>query len=366
MQFFVQLFIVTITAAICLWGGDYRVSCFASWGCIAALFIVNLFFRHRREKQLEEMIIYLMRLQDRMQLPELKKCDEGQIGILQSEIYKLVVLLQEQSNAATKEKNYLAGMLSDISHQIKTPIAAITIMTDLLMKPELTAEKRMEFAAKIDSQVEKITWLVRNLLTLSRLEADVLKLKREQVAVSELIRKACQPLEVLAEIKGVAVIVDCCQKNGQMSGGMLGACQKDGRQSDGIADACQKDGRQSDGTVDEIMMVCDGTWTAEAISNIIKNCIEHTPEGGEVRISMSQHNFATNITIKDNGCGIAKEDLPHVFERFYKGKYGAKDSVGIGLAMAKQIILRQNGVVSVESEEGKGAVFLVKMYMGSC
>ena len=186
------------------------------------------------------------------------------------------------------------------------------------------------------------------------------------MAVSELIGKACQPLEVFAEIKGVAVIVDCCQKNGQMSGRMAGDGQKAGRQSGGMVDDCQRDGMQSSGTADEIVMVCDGTWTAEAISNIIKNCIEHTQEGGEVRISISQHNFATNITISDNGCGIAKEDLPHVFERFYKGKYGAKDSVGIGLAMAKQIIMRQNGVVSVESEEGKGAVFIVKMYMGSC
>lgn len=331
MQSFVQLIIIIVTIIICLLSGDYRIACFVLCGCVSLLFIMNLFFRYRKEKQLEGMITYLMRLQDGLQLPELTKCGEGQIGILQSEIYKLVVLLQEQSNIATKEKNYLATMLSDISHQIKTPLTAITLMTDLLMKPELSVEERLEFVAKIDKQVSKITWLIRNLLTLSQLEADVLKLKKERVMLSELIEKACQPLELLAEVKGVAIITDFNQ------GRRLSA-------------------------LDEMFMICDETWTAEAVSNIVKNCIEHTSEGGEVRIAVTQHNFATNIIISDNGCGIAKDDLPHVFERFYKGRHGSKDSVGIGLAMARQIVLRQNGVISVDSEEGAGTTFHIKLY----
>jgi len=334
MQSFVQLLVIILSIIICLLTGDYRISCFVLCGCIAALFLINLLFRYRKEKQLEEMVVYLMRLQDGLQLPEITKCNEGQIGILQSEIYKLVVLLQEQSNAATKEKNYLAGMLSDISHQIKTPITAITLMADLLMKPDLPAKERLEFAAKIDKQVSKITWLIRNLLTLSQLEADVLKLKKEQVLVSELMEKACQPLELLAEVKGVAMITDFNQKERKAAS-------------------------------DELCIICDGAWTAEAVSNVVKNCIEHTSEGGEVRISVTQHNFAVNIIISDNGCGIAKEDLPYIFERFYKGKHSSKDSVGIGLALAKQIILRQNGVISADSEEGKGTKFLIKFYSGT-
>lgn len=331
MQSFVQSSVILITITICLLSGNYRISCFVLCGCIAVQFLMNLFFRYRREKQLEEMIVYLMRLQDGLQLPEFTKCNEGQIGILQSEIYKMVVLLQEQSHAATKEKNYLARMLSDISHQIKTPITAITLMTDLLMKPDLPLEKRLEFVEKIDKQVSKITWLIRNLLTLSQLEADMLKLKKDRVLVSELLEKVCQSLELLAEVKGVAMITDFNQKD-------------------------------SPKMQDEIYLICDETWIAEAFSNIIKNCIEHTPEGGEVRITVTQHNFATNIIISDNGCGIAKEDLPHVFERFYKGRHGSKDSVGIGLAMARQIILRQNGMISVESKEGSGTTFLIKLY----
>ncbi len=182
--------------------------------------------------------------------------------------------------------------------QIKTPLTAITIMTDLLKQPDLPKEKRIEFVEKIDRQTSKITWLIRNLLTLSQLEADVLKLHKESVEIYDILRSVCQSLELLAELRGV-----------------------------------------------------------------VKNCVEHTPAGGRVSISVMQNNFGTNITIKDNGDGIAGEDLPHIFERFYKGKHGSKESVGIGLALARQIILRQNGTIQVQSVEGEGSIFLVRLYV---
>ncbi|MDE5777095.1 MAG: HAMP domain-containing histidine kinase [Lachnospiraceae bacterium] len=331
MESIIQLMIIFVTMIVCLLAGDYRISCFFLCGCIAALFIVNRLYYRKKEKQTEEMINYLMKVQDGLQLPDMTKCNEGQLGILQSEIYKLVVLLKEQAGIAKREKSYLAGMLSDISHQIKTPITAITLMTDLLKEPGLPEEKRLECITRIDKQVSKITWLIRNLLTLSQLEADMLELKKEQVEVRQLLEKACQSLTLLAEVKGVDLSLETHKPENYKSG-------------------------------ERMYVVCDEGWTAEALSNIIKNCVEHTPEGGEVRITVSQHNFATNIVIRDNGQGISKEDLPHIFERFYKGRHGSKDSVGIGLAMAKQVILRQNGVITVESEEGKGSTFYVKLY----
>lgn len=325
MEIIVQGILIIAAGMMCLLSGDYRISCFILFICLIVLYTKSIWRQHDREKQLKEMTMYLMKLQDGMALPELAKCNEGYLGILQSEIYKMVVLLKEQTNAAAKQKNYLAQMLSDISHQIKTPLTAITLMTDLLKEPGLSEEKRLEFAAGMDKQLGKITWLIRNLLTISQLEADVLKLKREEIPVSGLLEKACQPLAVLAELKGVAILLDECP--------------------------------------DDIVLNCDEAWTAEAFSNIIKNCIEHTPEGGEIRIAAGQNNLAVNITIWDNGCGIAREDLPHIFERFYKGKHGSKNSVGIGLAMAKQIIYRQDGIISVESTEGEGTIFRIKMYL---
>lgn len=188
-------------------------------------------------------------------------------------------------------------MLSDISHQIKTPLTSITIMADLLREPDLPEEKRMEFAGKIDQQVNRMTWLVRNLLTLSQLEADMLKLKKEDVEVRKLVQRAAEPLRLMADVKNVEISLDMDE---------------------------------------DIHLICDEHWTVEAISNIIKNCLEHTPEGGRVTIRVEENNFSVNIYIRDNGEGIEKEDIAHIFERFYKGKNASENSVGIGLALSRR------------------------------
>lgn len=321
-----RMTVVLITALACIFLNDAAAACLLLSGCIVFLLGTDVYMHQKREKQTEELVAYLMKVQDGLQLPELTKCTEGQLGILQSEIYKLVIQLKEQAGSADREKTYLADMLSDISHQIKTPLAAITIMTDLLQQPGLADDKRLEFAEKIDRQVSKINWLIRNLLALSQLEADVIRFKKEKVRIHMLLQSVCQSLELLAEVKGVELDLEPCSE--------------------------------------ELFEVCDWEWTAEAFSNIVKNCLEHTSQGGRVQISVSQNNFATTVVVRDTGDGIAKEDLPHIFERFYKGRNGSKDSIGIGLALARQVVMRQNGVIYVESVEGEGSVFTVRLYAG--
>lgn len=284
---------------------------------------VLLYERGKKRKELEELTQYFMKIQDQVVLPKLSKCGEGQIGILQSELYKLMIQMTEQSSDARYEKEYLADMLSDISHQIKTPLAAVTIMTDLLKTPELSEEKRLEFAQRIDTSVNRITWLIRNLLALSQLDAHRLKLKREQVLVAEFLKEITLPFELMLKLRGIRLFLE---------------------------------------TEEEIAFWCDRRWTGEALSNIVKNCIEHTQNGGQITIAVSQNNFSTNIRITDNGEGIPKEHLPHIFERFYKGANQSPESVGIGLAMAEKIITLQNGTISVRSEVGEGTEFLVKFY----
>lgn len=249
--------------------------------------------------------------------------NEGQLGILQSEIYKLVVQLKERYSDEKKQKKYMVDMLSDISHQIKTPMTAITLMTELLKAPEMPEEKRLDYVAKIDQQTKRINWLIRNLLTLSQLEADMLELKSEKQNLKEILEQIGDTFEIMAEVKGISLSIV---------------------------------------TPKEIYLDCDRQWTMEAISNIVKNCIEHTPEGGAVTIEAMQNNLATEITIRDTGEGIAREHLPHIFKRFYKAPGASGNSVGIGLSMSKQLIMRQNGVITVESEVGKGTSFLIKMY----
>ena len=284
---------------------------------------VLLWERRQRSRELEELISYFMSLQDQIQLPAPARCKEGQAGILQSEVYKLMVQMKEQSDGAVQDKEYLASMLSDISHQIKTPLAAVTIMTDLLKTPDLSEEKRLEFTERIDTQVNRINWLIRNLLTLSQLDSNMLKLKKQRMNAGMLAEKACQPLELAAELKGIELRIEM---------------------------------------EEDLELVCDPHWTAEALSNIVKNCVEHTSGGGRVWLKVSQNNFSTNFYVRDNGEGIPREQLSHIFERFYKGATSSPESVGIGLAMAKKIILLQNGTIDVSSQVGQGTEFFIKFY----
>ena len=290
---------------------------------MVAMVVVAYIAFKKRENKLADLIIYLMRVQDNLSLPAMEGISEGQLGILESEIYKLVTQLKEMYSGEKKQKSYMVDMLSDISHQIKTPLTAITLMTDLLKAPDLSEEKRLDYVAKIDQQTKRITWLIRNLLTLSQLEADMLELKKEKNNIRDMLDGIMETFEIIAEVKDVELSLECSE---------------------------------------EVYITCDTQWTTEAISNIVKNCIEHTPSSGSVKIKVEQNNLATEITIADTGEGIDKEHLPYIFKRFYKAPGSSNSSVGIGLSMSKQIIMRQNGNISVESEVGKGSSFNIKLY----
>lgn len=290
---------------------------------IVGLIIYILMQKRQQEKKIQELIDYLTKVQDFAELPGMNEITEGRMGILQSEIYKVVTILKEEYSSEHKQKKYMSDMMSDISHQFKTPLTAISLMTELLMEPEITTEQRLEYTAKIDSQINKMTWLIRNLLTLSQLEAGVLEMKSEPINLKALIDEITDSLDVMAEVADVtleAVVPD------------------------------------------EITIKGDSHWLREAISNIVKNCIEHTGEGGFVKLKAMQNNLCTTLTIEDNGKGIAKEHLDHIFERFYKGGNSSPNSVGIGLAMAKQIINSHGGIIEAQSEVDKGSTFVIKLY----
>ncbi len=322
MKYIISL-LTAFIAAICGYiSGDIRTAAALIVASVLVTLIVEFISDRKKEKELEDVISLILKLQNSPDLPELKS-SEGNIGILKSEIYKLVTCLTERAGNASKEKKYLADMLSDISHQIKTPIAAITIMTDLLSQDTLPPDKRREFTENIEKQTNKITWLIKNLLVMSQLEASVIKLKKEHCDCFELINKACEPLLLMAELKNTELITE-----------------------------------QNE---DKTELVCDASWTSEVISNIVKNCIEHTPENGKINIKINQSNLGTSIVVSDTGPGISKEDLPHIFERFYKGKNSSKDSVGIGLAIARQIMLNQNGNITAENTEN-GCRFTIRFY----
>ncbi len=244
---------------------------------------------------------------------------EGELSILKNNLYKVIVLLRSKNELLEKDKIYLADSLADISHQLKTPLTSLMVMVDLL-KDEKNIDKQKQFISIIEIQISKIKWLVENLLKLSKLDAGTIKFKKEQIDVLSVITKSLSPFLVQMEMKNISL----------------------------------------ETTINDFSFTGDLNWTSEAVENIIKNCIEHTDDNGKLNIETGVTNIYSYIKITDNGCGIKKKDLPHIFERFYQGENSSKESVGIGLALAKTIIDNQGGSIEVTSEENVGTEFIIK------
>ena len=279
----------------------------------------------RRYRQMEKLSDYLKRIGRGDYSLDIRDNVEGELSILKNEIYKVTTRLREQAEYNVREKYYLADALSDISHQLKTPLTSMMVMTDLLKEEGLPPDKREEFTDTIRAQLIRIEWLVTSLLKLSRLDAGTIVLESRPVPAAEVIGRAVQHLLIPMELKGIEFEVQG-EENVTFQG--------------------------------------DLSWSAEAFANILKNCMEHTPSGGRIRVMYEENHLYTVISVEDNGEGIAAEDLPHIFERFYKGKNAGADSVGIGLAMAYEIFAKEQGKVDVISKEGEGTRFRVKFYKG--
>lgn len=246
---------------------------------------------------------------------------EGELSILKNNLYKVIILLRTQNEMLQSDKTYLADSLADISHQLKTPLSAMVVMTDLL-KEENDEEKKKEFLSVIEAQLNKMNWLIQNLLKLSKLDSGVVEFKREAVDIESVIKESIKPFMVTLDLKSISFI----------------------------------------NQTENFVFQGDKNWTIEAFENILKNCIEHTDKNGEIVLSSRNTNVYDEITIKDNGCGIAKEDLEHIFERFYHGQNSSGDSVGIGLALAKTVFEKENASVYAQSIEGEGSTFIIRFY----
>ncbi|MCI8513657.1 MAG: HAMP domain-containing histidine kinase [Lachnospiraceae bacterium] len=293
--------------------------CLALGGALLFLWLGLSSYRYRR---LKELSVYLKEIVGGNYRLDLLKNQEGELSILRSDIYKMTVNLRSQAELLQRDKGYLADTLSDISHQLKTPMTSLMVMTELLADSHLPEEKRRQFAGRIHSQLERMEWLITSLLKMSRLDAGTVIFKKETVRVRELIEKAAEHLIIPMDMKQLTLTVE--------AGGAV--------------------------------FTGDREWTAEGLANILKNCMEHTPEGGAIRVTAAERNLYTEICVSDTGEGICEEDMPHIFERFYRGKNASTDSVGIGLAMAKYIFERQSGMVEVSSEPGAGTTFRIRFY----
>lgn len=246
---------------------------------------------------------------------------EGELSILKNNLYKVITLLRTQNELLIKDKTYLADSLADISHQLKTPLTSMMVMTDLL-KDESQSQNRDKFLSIIETQLNKMKWLITNLLKLSKLDAGTAEFKKEPFSIKSVIEQSLKPFLITFDLKNIRLINNA--ENFSVNG--------------------------------------DESWTVEAFENIIKNCTEHMGTNSTLEINTKINSVYDSIFIADNGCGIAEDDLPHIFERFYHGKNSSKDSVGIGLALAKTIFDKEKAVISVKSEENKGTEFEIRFY----
>lgn len=284
--------------------------------------ILTWYHLYKQSEKIKDLSFYMNNILNNNYSFDIRDYEEGDLSNLKNDIYKMTVKLKEQSDLSLKDKKYLEEVLSDISHQLKTPLTSMYVINDVLLtSKDIKEEKKVEFLKKNRKELERIEWLVASLLKMSRLDSGSETLKIKEVELGSLIKKVLEPLEIPIELKKQKLEL-------------------------------KYDSR--------IKLNIDISWTTEALINILKNAHEHTKEEGKITIYAKDTPIYTEIEIRDNGEGIREEDLPHIFERFYKGK-GNKESIGIGLHMAKKIINLEKGEIKALSSK-EGTTFNIKFY----
>lgn len=285
------------------------------------LTLVFFYYTKKRYDSIAHLNDYLSLILSGVYDLDISDNSEGELSMMKNNLFKVMTLLDSQNNMLKKDKIYLSDSLADISHQLKTPLTSMMVMTELI-KDEEDNEKRTQFLSVIESQLDKMKWLILTLLKLSKLDAGTADFKKDNVSIKNIIDKSIKQFLITIDIKGIDII----------------------------------------NNIEDFTFTGDENWTVEAVENIIKNCIEHLNKNGRIEISTYCTNIYNSLIIKDNGTGISQEDLPHIFERFYHGENSSSDSVGIGLALAKTIFEKENAQISVTSTAGEGSAFEIRFY----
>lgn len=247
---------------------------------------------------------------------------EGELSILSDEISKMIIKLNEQTELLQKDKVRLTNAIADIFHQMRTPLTSINLSLTVLNDEHLSNDKALYYRRDIKKQLEKLQWLIETLLKMSKIDAKTAIFHRHEILAKDILTKAIEPFAIPMELKEQKCVLNCSNEK----------------------------------------MFVDEQWTMEAFSNLIKNAMEHTPDGGIIQLNVSENPLYTEVIVQDNGEGIPEEDIPYMFERFYKGRNAKPESVGIGLAFARMIITAQNGTISVKNNPDGGACFSVRFY----
>lgn len=314
-----------VAAAYVLDAADAAVWCAVTgvW-CLAVFAVVSF----RRYAQIVRLLSEVDEVLHGGRRTDFTRCSEGDVAALASELAKMVARLRRVSDQLAGEKARLADAMADISHQIRTPLTALALALPRIERADDAAVRR-RLVREAETLLDRTSWLVASLLRMAKVEAGALDVARRATPLSEVIARAVQPLEAAFDVRGVELRVN---------------------------------------VAGDPAPAIDGRWCAEAFGNVVKNCMEHTPEGGVVSVTASEDALAFRVTMEDTGAGIDLADLPHVFERFYRGTHGAQDGAqegqagategfGIGLALAQALVSAQGGSIRASNRAEGGARF---------
>lgn len=283
---------------------------------------IYLIYVITQEKKIAEINEYIKQINNKNYILKIEENNNGELSKLRNELYKTTVLLKETAEISEKEKENLSTAIADISHQLKTPLTSIRIMLDNIQDdPDMEKEVREDFLREISKQIDWIRSLVVSLLKIAKFDAGTIKMENNEINAKNLIDNIISNLAILMELKNIEIITNVDEK---------------------------------------ATFIADYKWQQEALTNILKNAIEHSKQNSRIYITVENTSLFLKIIIKDEGSGIDKEDLKHIFQRFYKTKNSSENSIGIGLPLAKAIIEQSNGYIKVETKYGEGTSFEVK------
>lgn len=288
-----------------------------------ALLVIQLRFVSKRQQRLSELCDEIDKILRGAEHVAFDMFREGELSFLSSEVHKMTVRLREQNSALQQDRQFMKEALEDMSHQLRTPLTTMTLILGMLRDPGLSRPERTGYMHEMRDMLARMQWIVETMLSLSRIEAGAVTFRAEAISVSELISSAAEPLSITMELKSITLLTE------------------------------------AEG---EPMLIGDRQYLCEAIVNLLKNCIEHTPQGGSITIKTSENSLFTGITITDSGDGIPPEELPHIFDRFYRGAHFSRSGFGIGLAFAQRIITSQNGSLQARSVLPHGAEFDIRIF----
>lgn len=290
---------------------------------VVILLIIYIRYNYKKEKDIKDIIKCIEQINKKNYEIQIDSISEDELSILKNEIYKTTIMLKEAAENSSKDKLNLKKSLEDISHQLKTPLTSILVMLDNIIEDSNMEEKiRNDFIVDIKRNVLNINFLVQSLLKLSKFDANAIHFVKQENDLKTIVEESIKNVSTLCDLRNINIKLNIKENS---------------------------------------KIICDDKWQIEALTNIIKNAIEHSKNNSNIIINIENNNVYSMIEVIDFGEGIAKKDIKHIFERFYRGKNTKTDSIGIGLALAKTIIEEDKGTISVESNKLE-TKFIIKYY----